>query len=277
MGICEYCGKSAGLFRGTHAACKQRAYDTEQKILSFFSRYVADTIPVNRFREMIEKIAAGNFISGDHYRTLVNRGIAASIHSVLADRELTEIEEVEILNLVSEFDADASTFGDVGNQFYQAMVLRKIKSGIDPKTPFKEVQTSLLLSRGEYIIWQVPGGALLKEKKRISYEGGSSGFSFRIMSGVYYRVGAYKGRRIEKKFIDVDMYGVVIITNRAVYIADTTGPTKKFLISKIISVTPYEDGLGFTMGGANPKPYIVQSPDSWFLVNCISALATQQN
>jgi hypothetical protein len=114
---------------------------------------------------------------------------------------------------------------------------------------------------------------LLQEKKHVHYEGGSSGFSFRIASGVYYRIGSYKGQRVETKSMAVDVRGEATVTNRALYVSDGASQTKKFLIGKIISVTPYEDGLGFAVGGANPKPYILQSPDSWFLVNCISSLA----
>ncbi len=78
----------------------------------------------------------------------------------------------------------------------------------------------IITKRGEEGILTVRGAALTEtRRKRATYQGGSSGFSFRIAKGVSYRVGGHRGTITpsaeQVTLIDgADSSGVFVVTNR---------------------------------------------------------------
>lgn len=52
------------------------------------------------------------------------------------------------------------------------------------------------LQKGETLIWAFPDTQYLEDRERKEFVGTSHGVSLRVMKGVYYRVGAFKGRPV---------------------------------------------------------------------------------
>ena len=93
--------------------------------------------------------------------------------------------------------------------------------------------------------------------------------SFRIMKGVYYRTGGFKGYPVETTIIQKMGTGSVCFTDKNIYFAS---PEKSIKIPyyKILSVDSYSNGIGIQKDGANDKPIFLEGVDSWFAYNVIA-------
>ena len=118
------------------------------------------------------------------------------------------------------------------------------------------------------MIWVFKGTKYYESRTRTHYVGGSHGMSFRVMKGVYYRVGAFRGDPVQTTaLVHVDT-GLLVVTNKHLTFI---GPQKSARLKheKIISHTPYADGIGVCRDAATAKPQIFVTDDGWFTYNVI--------
>src|SRR5262249_4190827 len=127
----------------------------------------------------------------------------------------------------------------------KSAAIRDVLNGVIPTR--MSVEGSLLLSlnlqKGEQIVWAFGGTEYLEDRIRRQYVGGSRGVSVRVMKGVYYHVGGFKGHAIDRtERVHVDQ-GWLTVTNKFIHF---TGNVKALRIKydKIISFLPFSDGLG---------------------------------
>lgn len=137
--------------------------------------------------------------------------------------------------------------------------LKKIQKG-DLSEVEPIANPPILLKKNEVAYVLLKGIALYEERTKQQYVGGSRGVSFRVMKGVSFRVGAFKGERIpvtEKKHIDT---GDLTITNKRVIF---TGDTKSlsYPVSKIINVEDYSDGISINREGKQRIEYFLGETD----------------
>jgi len=135
-----------------------------------------------------------------------------------------------------------------------------------------EANLPVNLQKDEEVVWVFPSCEYLEDTPRREYVGHSQGMSFRIMKGVYYRVGGFKGRpvdRTERVHIDT---GMVVITNKHIFFA---GPVKALRVpyAKIVSFQPFSDGIGIIRDASSAKPQIFVTGDGWFTYNLVTNLA----
>jgi hypothetical protein len=120
-----------------------------------------------------------------------------------------------------------------------------------------EIQVAnLITQKGERVYWKEPSSLTEEKVIRRGYEGGSQGFSFRIMKGVSYRVGAHRGNLItETGMVSVSMGDFIISDRRIVF----RGNTKSFSIKldKILDVQCYSDGIKIFENNKT-KPRLIQ-------------------
>src|SRR6056297_2840301 len=138
--------------------------------------------------------------------------------------------------------------------------LEKVSNGDFSELPESVMSNiSIILKKNETpLIALADVVTLVEERVRYTYQGGSSGVSLRIMKGVSYRVGGFKGERVpveEQKIIDV---GSLVITNKRVIF---TGPKKStsFNINKIIGIEVYDDGIRVNREGKQKAEYFYAS------------------
>ena len=99
------------------------------------------------------------------------------------------------------------------------------------------------------------------------------GMSIRIAKGVYVRPGSFRGRTVETTSMEHTDDGLFGITTKHIYFK---GQSKAFRVrlEKIVSLDPYQDGLGIMRDTARAKPevfYMGETP-VWFAVNLIDAV-----
>lgn len=116
---------------------------------------------------------------------------------------------------------------------------------INGRLPQINTDTIFLLN-GE-ICHFIDRAIIVKEKKEITgYEGGSTGWSFRVLNGVNYRVGKNKGHPI-REIVNDKTKGIFYITNiRIIFVAKRNGFDKK--IDKITAIVPYSNAISIQIG-----------------------------
>ncbi len=158
---------------------------------------------------------------------------------------------------------------DSFERFVQSLILRDILEG---KIPDRCKVTSLpvLLGKNEHLIWVHRGINGYEQKTGKKRVGKSNGVSVRVCKGVYYRVGASKGYSIDYQYQDPLGYGLLVVTSKNLVFVGTK--SIKIPLGKIISYTPYQDGIEIVKDAATPKVYSFVGYDPWFTINAIQSL-----
>ena len=100
----------------------------------------------------------------------------------------------------------------------------------------------------------------------------SQGVSFRVMKGVYYRVGSFKGRPITRQERVSLGTGTLYVTDRNLYFSGSQ-KTMRVPYGKIVAFEQFSDGIGIMRDAATAKPQIFVTKDGWFICNLITLLA----
>jgi hypothetical protein len=281
MGNCKYCGKPAGLFRGKHEECEQKYLQRQRLIEDGKQRIVGEVMSAIKspesfdvVQQKISQIEESSFVPPSDRPFLLVKGWEACVEQFLEDGILDENEEKRLIEFKNRFALSQNDLdkGGAYTRVTKAAVLRDVLNGILPKRVSIEGNLPINLQKSEQIVWVFPNSRYLEDKTRRQYVGGYQGVSLRIMKGVYYRVGAFKGHPVEHtERVHIDT-GIVVTTNKHIYFA---GPRKSFRIpySKIVSFEPYSDGIGVMRDAATAKPQIFVTGDGWFIYNLVTNLS----
>ncbi len=172
--------------------------------------------------------------------------LALPVHNLPAKYQNSEIEKIE-----------------------QMSIINKIQNGYIPDSG---IVASIVLGRGEKIIWCYQDVDLYQEKITREYVGRTGGFRFRIMKGVTYHTGGFKGHPIEKSSMELQGVGTLFITNKHLIFHSQTKSVKVPYV-KLIGISQYSDGIEINRDGANVKRLTILGFDPWFLLNILPYLA----
>ena len=151
-------------------------------------------------------------------------------------------------------------------QVGQMIILNNVKKG---KFPQNNISVPVLLGRGEHALWVYHNITMLQEKIQREYRGRNGGFSFRIVKGITYRTGQFRGRPVEYSYMENIGNGSLVVTDKHLYFHCPTASVK-IPFSKLIGVTPYSDAIEIHKEEAKPKRIVFKGLDSWFIMNLIS-------
>ena len=281
MGNCKYCGKKAGLFRNKHVECEEQDQQHERIIQSGrmqITDEVLRSIKSSESFDNLEKIIAAieqtSFVPFSDRKTLLVNGWENAIEQFLEDGVLDIKEEGRLVEFKERFALSQTDLDRNGahTKITKAAVLRDVLNGIIPQRISFEGRIPINLQKGEQVVWLFSGSKYLEDKTHRQFVGGSQGVSIRVMRGVYYRFGAFKGQSVEhteREHIDT---GLVVVTNKNIYFA---GPIKSVRLpyAKIVSFEPFSDGIGVMRDTATAKPQIFVTGDGWFTYNLITNLS----
>lgn len=160
---------------------------------------------------------------------------------------------------------------DAFDRAVKAKILTDLSEGRKPVADIKG-QMSFNLKKSDEVVYLFDSVGYLEERTHRSYVGESHGVSVRVMKGVYYRVGAFKGTPISTTQMEYVDSGLLLATTENLYFQ---GQRKSFRIPypKIVSFTHYSDGIGLHRDAASAKPQIFVTGDGWFTCNLIENLA----
>ena len=227
---------------------------------------------IREYQALMQDVKINDKVSASIENSLLSV-LTTKINEYLSDGIIDRNEEGLInkyLEYTSLAESEALYKSSAFQRVLHSLILRDIQEGKDVNRRFAIDNLPILLGKKEQLLWIFRGVKGYEEKTGRKYVGGSRGVSLRVCKGVYYRVGASKGHSIEYQYQNDLGTGLFIITNKNLYFIGNK--QVKMGISKVLSFTPYNDGIELVKDGANPKPYTFVGFDSWFLVNAMQLL-----
>jgi hypothetical protein len=281
VGNCKYCGKPAGLLRDKHKECEQHYLEQEravqlakEQVSAAISQAILDSGDFNGIEGKLATIEQTHQVPPSERRDLLIKGWETAVECILEDGVLDTTEEQRLVSFQKRFSLTSGDLNGNGalEKVVKAAVLRDILNGVLPQRLNMNSVIPVNLQKGEQIVWIFPESNYYEDKTRREYVGGSQGVSIRVMKGVYYRVGAFKGQAVEhteRVYIDT---GSVVITNKHIYFA---GPRKSLRVpyAKIVSFEPFSDGIGIMRDTTTAKPQVFETGDGWFTYNLVTNLS----
>lgn len=274
MGNCIYCGQKAGFLKSKHKDCESNYFDGKNKIIENICTVITKDSDFDNLENKIKEIAEKNYIKPDEIIDLYTKGFDNAVDSFLDDGILTTEEEDKISKFKTHYNFEQNVIDKNGSlqKVVKAAILREILDGQIPETKLN-IQGNLpfLLQKNENIIWIFQDVDFYEQRTRTVYQGKTQGVSVRIAKGLYYRTGSFKGNPVKIEEMKYISSGLVALTNKQIYFASSA---KNFKVpyNKIVTIDPYEDGVGLQKDGANTKPQVFKGLDGWFTYNIISNL-----
>ena len=270
MGQCKFCGQPAGFLRRQHQECKDHYTTTVRQIRAVSANAIASQEELSSLRSKVEAMAKDSHVPLSVCHDQIVAAWEQTVEGFLEDGELSEVEENIIVSANDALELTQNELDKNGayTRLVRAGALRDILQG-RPSTRFKfEGLIPFNLQKSEVLLWIFPNTRYLEDRTRREYRGGHSGVSIRLMKGVYYRTGTFRGHpvdTVQRTHVDTGLFGV---TNKHVYFV---GPKKSLRIrhDKIVSLTPFEDGVGIHRDAQSAKPQIFITGDGWFTYNLL--------
>lgn len=279
MGNCTFCGEKAGFLRKLHGTCQTKHEDALAKMESTASIAAYSGEGVETLSQSLAEIAAIGFATGEHIRRAIVSGWRRSLQKALDLDDLSEEEELRLSSYARAFGVGQDDFhGDsTWTDFIGSRVLRRVSDGFLPSDinitfdgmPFN-------LQKSEQLIWAFPNTSYFEEVTKREYVGGSTGYSMRVAKGFYLRQSSFKGRAVDRSETVLQDVGVLGLTTKHMYFA---GGTKSFRVrySKLVSITPYSDGVGIFRDLASARPETFMTGNGWLTANLIEVLSDEPN
>lgn len=274
MGNCKYCGKKAGFFSKKHNDCESKFEMGKSEIISLIQNAMFSTNEYSELENRIVKIAAESYIKQEELDFLYTLGFDRAVENFLDDGIFSVEEEQKVVEFYNKLNLSQDTLDKHGSydKVVKASVLRDLTEGnIQNLRQNINIHLPFNFQKTEKLIWVFQGVEFYEQRIRTQYRGGYSGVSIRVARGVYYRTGAFRGNPVKIEEMIYIAKGLFALTNKHLYFAS---PNKNFRIQleKIITMNPYEDGIGLQKDGTTARPQIFKNIDGWFIYNAISNL-----
>ena len=274
MGKCKYCGKDAGLFHSSHPQCEAAFEQGKNELSSILYDCFAHKTDFYLKDQDMKRITSQAYLNSDALRKLYVSVFDNAIEQYLDDGIIDQQEERVVARYMQYTGLNQETLNTNKSleKVVQSKVLQDILQGNKP-IPRITIKGDFpfMLSKSESIVWLFRNITLHQQKVKREYVGRTGGFSFKVMKGVYYRTGGFKGHPIETTVMQRIDTGNVCLTDKNLYFAS---PMKSLKIpyNKILSIESYLNGIGIQKDGTNDKPIFLEGLDSWFCYNVIANL-----
>jgi hypothetical protein len=233
-------------------------YFTNQKTLQRsiqISQQVINTLPISHQQEQ-----------DVYYEMLGQAGKNFLKDGYMTSAEQQKVEEYVSTLGLSLINLPASLQGTQIEELGQSYILGDIQAGRHPRYV---INAPIILTKGEDALWCYNNVTMYQEKIKKEMVGSYGGFSFRIMKGVRYRTGGFKGHPVETSYMENMGQGSLYVTNKNIIFMGQTRSIK-VPYSKIIGINPYSDGMEVQRDGNNVKRLVFQGFDCSFVLNIIN-------
>lgn len=274
MGKCIYCSEPAGFLRRSHKACRLKFRKGKLTYVNEIRESIVESGDFKELELRLEQVRASSFLDKKVHNLLAVKAFDLAVGDFLEDGVLSQAEEKRLVQFKDYFELNQDVLDKNGSYTKVGMsaILRDLAEGKVPEQRINIYDNlPFLFQKSESLIWVFPNIEFYEQRTRTEYRGASHGVSIRVVKGVYYRTSSFKGRPVkinEMKYVGT---GLFALTTKHVYFGSSE---KKFKIplKKLISVEPYEDGIGLQKDGVSTKPQVFKNLDGWFTHNAISNL-----
>lgn len=280
---CRTCGTKLGLFQRIAGdsqckPCVQREAEEREKALETYRARLdllvrgagashEDLASLGRGLPALARRAA---LSADSELREKIEALKRLIHALIADDQLSEEDEHKLSRAMELVEVDGDALSTRIPELVPEIVVARINAG--RLTPMKDPR--LMLKRGEVAYLQVDA-SLLKEVIDREWQGRSSGYSFRVVKGVRYHVGATRGHQVVVgSHSEVADRGSLWVTSqRAAFIG--ARQTIDLPHSKLLQVQVYTDGIRFNVSNRKQPPLFKLTPGMGIVVAAATNFAAQ--
>jgi hypothetical protein len=274
MSKCKYCGEDSGFLSNYHNFCQEKYNEGLQKINGILKTAIFGYTDFSSARREIESIKIGSFIGDGNLRDVITQALLDGVEEALSDHLLTQEEEEILLSYMRYFniDRDQTQTNDAYTKIVKAAILREVFEGKIPSRVKVEGHLPIVFEKNESIIWIIKNVNYLTQKTSTHIEGKYQGVSIRVVKGLYYRLGKSKGYPVSTTETIDEGQGLLIITNKNLFFVGVNRPVK-IPYRKILSIHPFDDGIGIELDAKNSKPQFIKLDDVWYGYNLIYNLA----
>ncbi len=244
---------------------------SQKLIKGFMAEYFMGKKPLQRSLQISQQIRSSLPISDIQMSEVCLNILGQASRNFMKDRLLTSDEQQKIDDFTNTLGISLANLpakyrnADL-DQIEQSKILTNLQQGILPQNNFA---VPIILGKDEAILWVYNNITMYQEKVQREYTGRSSGFSFRVMKGVRYRTGQFKGRPVEHRYMDNVGVGSLYVTNKNIIFQASTASVK-VPFRKMIGISPYSDGMEVQRNGANVKRLAFTGFDCSFILNILS-------
>lgn len=247
---------------------------SQKMVRGFLAEYFTGQKPMQRVMQISQQIMSvmplSNAQKQDMYYFMLNQAAENYMKDgLLTDDEEKRIDEYIYMLGLSTINLPAKYQGSEISRIEQTKILKQLQRGIMPQT---SMMAPILLGKDEVVLWRYDHVTMWQEKVKREMVGSHSGFSFRVVKGVTYRTGGFKGHPVEHSYMDNAGTGSLYITNKHI-IFHSSERSVKIPYKKIIGLNPYQDGMGVQQDGANAKKLVFQGFDCSFVMNVMSFIS----
>lgn len=279
MSKCKYCGEKAGLFKDSHDDCEQQYLYGRQSIISKLESSLFNGSDLSEVENEIQDIASSSYI--EDVRPLIIKGLESAIKNQIAETPLFKEQEDQMDAYVKHFELSQDKIND-NKQWRQAIKALMIGELVDDKLPERVNivgDLPILFQDDEKIIWLFQEVDYYKVQSKSRRVGNYSGWSGRVLKGLYYRWGNFQSESIKSMEIEHIDTGFLAFTQKQLYFY---GNFKGFKLpySRILAIEPYSDGVKIQKTHANAYPISFITNEGWFTYNLLINLhrmATNKN
>jgi len=268
MSKCKYCGEKAGLFKDRHDECEQKYLIGKQKFYNLLKTKVFKNPDWTEFKEQLEKIAISSFFSQSDARTLiieawddVKEELKKGEEPLLSDQELSAKHFKDQSGLSPNVINDNRSW----NKLIQSHALNLLLLGKLPnRCSFSKEDLPVMFQNDEKLIWVYENDTkYYKIESKSKRVGNYSGWSVKVVKGLYYKWGNFESRSIktlQSTHIDT---GHLILTSENLYFY---GANKGFKLpyKRMMAIEPYSDGVKIQKTHANAFPIAFITDDGLF-------------
>jgi hypothetical protein len=281
MGNCKYCGKPVGLLKIAHKECEvehQRNLSLvsagEGKMIDEIDLTISNGKNLTQLDQTLSSMSAQYAVPPGKHRDLLVKGWEKCVDRALEDGILDLHEEQRLMAFMQHFVLTQAELNLNGSfmKVAQAAVLRDVLEGKVPQRAKPDSSLGINFQKGEQFVWRFKGVKYYEDKTKRQTIGRTQGVSIRVMKGVYYRVGQFKGTPVETTARTLVDTGDLVITSKNIYFS---GPSKSVRVpyEKIVSFHPYKDGFGLMKDTTTAMPQTFVTGDGWFVFNLVSNLS----
>ena len=200
MGKCIFCHKDAGLFKSEHEQCRQQYESDCAQLKRIIESCFASKIDFYTKATEINTIMSRGMISDDSKKKLYTQFLDNAVENYLNDGVIDDNEYRTITRFIqfSGVPQNVINANHSLDKVVQAQVLNEILSGKVPAQRFSVAGGfPFMLEKSETPIWLFRNVTLHEQKTIRQTVGRHSGFNIRVMKGVYYRTGGFKGTPVD--------------------------------------------------------------------------------
>lgn len=230
---------------------KQKSFNKKEFKQALLQAVNDGKLTIEEIKELDnKKIKSG--LTEDDIRKMKADIFAVAFTVAKEDQQVTRDEEQELKKIQNYLGLADDDIQHDKKELARLRLLNEIQQGNMPTIPV----TNLIMQKDEKAYWVEP--ATLAEEKvlRRRFEGGSQGVSFRIMKGVSYRVGGFRGHSVSETGVVAVSNGDLIITSKRIIFR---GDNKSFAVKldKILDTQLFTNGLQFSENNRS-KPRLIK-------------------